>query len=147
LRERRNRKQRARLITLLAVITAAGNFRLAQVLQQARYSSRLGLEGCGICSLFGAVGVVCAPIDRWPHPPPDQARLPGWPSTMATRELAAEPETWPALSPSSSLVTTRRSPSYPYVAGPVDLAGMVTPDRFAPGTAAGEALKFVSQWA
>ena len=51
------------------------------------------------------------------------------------------------LSPSSSLVTTRRSPSYPYVAGPVDLAGMVTPDRFAPGTAAGEALKFVSQWA
>ncbi len=37
--------------------------------------------------------------------------------------------------------------SYPYVAGPVDLAGMVTPDRFAPGTAAGEALNFVSQWA
>jgi len=77
LRERRNRKQRARLITLLAVITAAGNFRLAQVLQQARYSSRLGLEGCGICSLFGAVGVVCAPIDRWPHPPRIRAAAPG----------------------------------------------------------------------
>ena len=129
MRERRNRKQRARLITLLAVITVAG------ISGSPRYSSRPGTPA-GL-DWKGAASVACSARSAWSARPstdgltlPGSGQLPpGWPSTMATRGLAAEPETWPALSPSSSLVTTRRSPSYPYVAGPVDLAGMVTPCR------------------
>lgn len=65
-REHRNRRQRARLNTLLAVITAAGVSGLAQVLQQG-----FDWKGAASVALFGAVvavavgvGLVWALVDR-----------------------------------------------------------------------------------